>query len=40
MRQGDSQPIRCRLQNTGDHGAHRNDGVWSQNRGRSEGYAK
>ena len=36
----DSQPIRCRVQNTGNQDAHRNDWVWTQNRGRSEGYAK
>ena len=36
----DSQPIRCKLQNTGNQEAHRNVWVWSQNRGRSEGYAK
>ena len=37
---GDSQPIRCKVQNTGDQDAHRKGLVWSQNRGRSEGYAK
>ena len=34
----DSQPII--VQNTGNQDAHRNGWVWSQNRGRSEGYAK
>ena len=28
---GDSQPIRCRVQNTGNRDAHRNDWVWLQN---------
>ena len=37
---GDSQPIRCRVLNTGNQDAHRNGWVWSQNRGKSEGYAK
>ena len=36
----DSQPIRSRVQNTGNQDAHRNVWVWSKNRGRSEGYAK
>ena len=27
----DSQPIRCRVQNTGNQDAHRNGWVWSQN---------
>ena len=30
----DSQPIRCRVQNTGNQVAHRNGWVWSQNRGK------
>ena len=36
----DSQPIRCRVQNTGNQGAHRNDWVLPKNKGRSEGYTK
>ena len=36
----DSQPIRCMVQNTGNQVAHRNGWVWSQDRGRSEGYVK
>ena len=36
----DSQPITCRVQNTGNQDAHRNDWVQSQNRGKSEGYEK
>ena len=36
----DSQPIRCTLQNTGNQDAHRTGWVWSQNRGKSEGYEK
>ena len=38
--QGDRQPIICRVQNTGNQDAHRNDWVWLQNEGRSEGYTK
>ena len=38
--QGDSQPITCRVQNTGNQDAHRNDWVWLQNKGRNEGYTK
>ena len=34
----DRQPIRCRVQNTGNQDAHRNGWVWSQNRGENEGY--
>ena len=30
----DSQPIRCRVQNTGNQDAPRNDWVWLQNRGK------
>ena len=36
----DSQPIRCRVQNTGNQDAHRIGWIWLQNRGKSEGYAK
>ena len=36
----DSQHIRRRVQNTGDQDAHRDGWVWSQNRGRGEGYEK
>ena len=36
----DSQTIRCRVQNTGNQDAYKNGGVWSQNRGKSEGYEK
>ena len=35
-----SQSIRCTAENTGNHKAHRTDWVWSQNKGKSEGYAK
>ena len=42
-----SQPIRCRVQNTGNEDDHRNGYkiaisifVWSQNRRKNEGYAK
>ena len=35
----DSQPIRRRVQNTGNQDAHRNGWVWLQNRGRNERYA-
>ena len=35
-----SQPIRCRIQNTGNQDAHRNRWVWLQNKGKSEGYEK
>ena len=38
--QRDSQPIRYRVQNTGNQGAHRNGWVWLQHRGKSEGYEK
>ena len=38
--QRDSQPIRCRVQNTGSQDAHRNGLVWSQKRRESEGYEK
>ena len=38
--QRNSQPIRCTVQNTGNQDAHRNSWVWSQNRGKSEGYEK
>ena len=38
--QGDRQPIRCRVHNTGNQDAHRNGSVWLKNRGISEGYAK
>ena len=38
--QGDSQPIRCRVQNTGNQDAHRNGWVGFQNKGKYEGYAK
>ena len=34
MRNRDNQPIRCRVQNTGNQYAHRNGGVWLQNRGK------
>ena len=34
----DSQPIRCRVQNTGNQDAHRIGWVWLQNRGKSEGH--
>ena len=37
---GDSQPISCRVQNTGNWDAHRNDWAQSQNEGRNEGYPK
>ena len=37
---GDSQPIRCKVQNTGDQDAHINDCILSQNQGRSEGFVK
>ena len=36
----DSQSIRCRVQNTGNQDAHKNDLVRMQNRGRSDGHAK
>ena len=36
----DSQLIRCTVQNTGNQEAHRIGWVWSQNGGKSEGYAK
>ena len=36
----DSQPIRCRIQNTGNQDAHRIGWIWSRNRGRSEGPGK
>ena len=36
---GDSQPIRCTVQNTSNQDAHRYGWVWSQNRGKREGYA-
>ena len=36
MQQRDSQSIRCRIQNTGTHDAHRNGRVWSQNRGKNK----
>ena len=32
----ESQPIRCTVQKTGTQDAHRNGGVWLQNRGKSE----
>ena len=38
--QGESQPISCTVQNTGNKDAHKNDWVLSQIKGRSEGYAK
>ena len=38
--QRDSQPIRCIVQNTGNQDAHRIGWVWSQNRGKTEGYEK
>ena len=38
--QGDRQCIWCRVQKTGNQDAHRNGWVWSQNRGKSELYAK
>ena len=38
--QRDSQPIRCRVQNTGNQDAHRNGWVGFQNKGKYEGYAK
>ena len=37
---GGSQPIRCRIQNTGNQDAHRNDWVWLQNKWTSEGYTE
>ena len=37
---GDSQPIRCRVQNTGDKDAQRNHGVWQRHKWRNEGYVK
>ena len=36
----DSQPTSCTVQNTGNQYAHRNGWVWSQNRGKNEGYEK
>ena len=38
--QRDSQPFKCRVQNTGNQDAHRNDWVEPQNKGRSEDYTK
>ena len=38
--QGDRKPVGCRVQNTGNQDALRNGLVWSQNKGRSEGYTK
>ena len=35
-----SQPIRCRVQNTGNQDAHRIDQVQLQNKGRRKGYTK
>ena len=35
-----NQPIRCRVQNTGNQDAYTIGWVWSQNRGKSEGYEK
>ena len=32
--------IRCTVENTDNQDAHRNGWVWSQNRGKSEGYEK
>ena len=32
LNNGDNQPIRCTVQNTGYQDAHRNGLVWSQNR--------
>ena len=37
---GDRQPIRCRVQNTGNQDAHRKGWVRLQNRGKSESYEK
>ena len=36
--QRNSQPIRFRVQNTGNQDVHKNDWIWSQNRGKNEGY--
>ena len=36
----DSQPRRCTVQNTGNQNAHRTGWIWSQDKGRSEGYEK
>ena len=38
--QRDSQPIRCTVQNTGNQDAHRIALIWSQVRGKNEGYEK
>ena len=38
--QRDSQPTRCRIQNTGNQDAHRIGWVCSQNTGKREGYEK
>ena len=35
-----NQPIRCRVQNTGNQDAHRIVWVWLQNRGKNEDYEK
>ena len=35
-----TNPIICRVQNTGNQDAHRNGWVWLQKTGKSEGYAK
>ena len=35
-----SQPMRCRVQNTGNQDVHKNGSVWLQNTGKSEGYEK
>ena len=36
--QRESRSIRCTVQSTGNQDAHRIGWIWSQNRGKSEGY--
>ena len=36
----EKEPVRCRIQNTGNQDTHRDDRVWLQNEGRNEGYTK
>ena len=40
QRRRESQPIRCTVQNTGNQDAHRIGWIWSQIRGKKEGYKK